>query len=52
MTMINWLMLFREIIAVYTKDHTEPTNVLWRQNEELLNGRAGGTYNYHSAIKS
>jgi len=23
-TKINWLMLFKEIIAVYTKNHTKP----------------------------
>jgi hypothetical protein len=25
-TKVNWLMLFKEIIAVYSDDHTEPVN--------------------------
>jgi hypothetical protein len=25
-TKINWLTLFKEIIAVYTENHTEPIN--------------------------
>jgi hypothetical protein len=26
-TKINWLTLFKEIIAVYTENHTEPINI-------------------------
>jgi hypothetical protein len=47
MTMINWLMLFREIIAVYSEDHTKHVNALCGQNVELLNVKAGGTYSNH-----
>jgi hypothetical protein len=28
MTTINWLMLLREIIAVYSENHTKPINIL------------------------
>jgi hypothetical protein len=28
-TMINWLMLFKEIIPVYTENHTIPKNTRW-----------------------
>jgi len=46
-TKINWLMLFKEIIAVYSENHTEPII----QNAELLIVKAAGTYSYHSALK-
>jgi len=29
-TKINWLTLFKEIIAVYTENHTEPINTKCR----------------------
>jgi len=29
-TKINWLMLFKEIIAVYTENHTKPINTKYR----------------------
>jgi hypothetical protein len=29
-TQINWLMLFKEIIAVYTENHTKSINTKWR----------------------
>jgi hypothetical protein len=35
-------MLFREIIAVYSEDHTTPINILWGQNVQLLDKKAGG----------
>jgi hypothetical protein len=34
-TEINWLMLFREIIAVYSENHTKPINTFCEQNAEL-----------------
>lgn len=46
-------MLFGEITAVYSKDHTKPIsmfadseliNTLCWQNAQLLNVKAGGTY--------
>jgi hypothetical protein len=37
-------MLFTEIIAVYSNNHTEPIDTLCGQNAELLNVKAGGTY--------
>jgi hypothetical protein len=43
-TKINWLTLFKEIIIVYSENHTKQTVV-------LLIVKAGGTYNYHSALK-
>jgi hypothetical protein len=47
MTTINWLMLFKEIIAVYCDNHTKPINTLCGQNEELQIVTTGGTYRYH-----
>jgi hypothetical protein len=35
-TTINWLMMFKEIIAVYCENHTKPKNTLCGQNEVLL----------------
>jgi hypothetical protein len=45
-TKINWLTLFKEIIAVYSENHMKHI-----QNEELLIVKAGGTYSYHWALK-
>jgi hypothetical protein len=39
------LMLFKEIIAVYSENHTKPTNAKRKVAE------ARGTYSYHSALK-
>jgi hypothetical protein len=38
-TNINWLTLFKEIIAVYTENHTKHINTFCGQNAELLNGK-------------
>jgi lipoate-protein ligase B len=51
MTTINWLTLFREIIAVYSENHTKHMNTICEQNAELSNVQAGGTYSYHCALK-
>jgi hypothetical protein len=40
-------MLFKEIIAVYTRNHTNP----YIQNTALLTFKADGTYSYHSSLK-
>jgi hypothetical protein len=32
---INWLMPFKEIITVYSENHTEPINALSEQNADL-----------------
>jgi hypothetical protein len=45
-TNINWLMLFKEIIAVYSENHAKPT-----QNAALLTVKADGSYSYRSALK-
>jgi hypothetical protein len=47
MTTINWSSLFREIIAVYSENHTKPINTLCGQNAELLDVKTGGAYSYH-----
>jgi hypothetical protein len=46
-------MLFREMIAVYYKKHTENTDALCGKNIELLAGsvKASGTNSYHSDLK-
>jgi hypothetical protein len=44
-------MSFKEIIAVYSENHTRYINGLCGQNEELLNVIAGGTYSYHWVLK-
>jgi hypothetical protein len=46
-TKINWLTLFKEIIAVYRVNHTRPIN----KKGELLIVEAGGTYSYHGELK-
>jgi hypothetical protein len=49
-TKIMWLMLFREIITLYS-DHTKPINILHWQNAELLIVKAGGTYSFYWVSK-
>jgi hypothetical protein len=46
-TEINWLTLFKEIIAVYSEDHTKP----YTQCVGLLIVKANGIYSYRSALK-
>jgi hypothetical protein len=46
-TKINWLKLFKEIITVYSGNHTKHINTLCRQIAVLLVVKAGGTYSYH-----
>jgi hypothetical protein len=48
---LNCLMLFREIIAVYSENHMKPINTLCGQNAEILIIKAGGTYSYHWGFK-
>jgi hypothetical protein len=36
-----------EIIAVCSENHTKIINAFFGQNEELVNVKADGTYNYH-----
>jgi hypothetical protein len=51
---INWLMLFREIFAVHSENHTKPINELCGQKEELaklLLNEEGHT-NYHCASEA
>jgi hypothetical protein len=51
-TKINWLTLFKEIIAVCSENNAKPINRLQRMgNAELLNVKDDGTYNYHWALK-
>jgi hypothetical protein len=41
-TKINWLLLFREILAIYLENDTKPTNTLCGQMQ-LLNIQADRT---------
>jgi hypothetical protein len=40
-------MLFEEIIAVYSGNHTKPITRLGVLNEELRIFKAGGIFSYH-----
>jgi len=44
-------MQYWEIIAVCSDIHTRHINKLCGQNVEFLNGKPGGTYSDHSALK-
>jgi hypothetical protein len=44
---INWLVLLKEIIALYSENNLKPTNTLCGQNAKLLIVKEGGTYSYH-----
>jgi hypothetical protein len=46
-TSINLLTLFKEIIAVYTQNHTQAINTYKMQ---LLTIKVAGIYSYHSAL--
>jgi hypothetical protein len=46
-TKINWLTLFKEIIDVYSENHTKPLHT----NAALLTVKADGSYSYDSALK-
>jgi hypothetical protein len=48
-TKIKWLMLFLEIIAVCSENHTKPITL--RAKCRVTNIKAGGRYKYHSALK-
>jgi hypothetical protein len=52
MTTVSLLMLFEETLAVYSENHTKPTNTLSVQNAELFNAKVGGTYSYHRVLKN
>jgi len=43
-------MLYTEIITVYCEKYMKHINTLWRQNERLLNVKAGGTDCYQYAV--
>jgi hypothetical protein len=40
-TKINWVMLFKEIIVIYSENHAKPINT----------AKADGSYSYRSALK-
>jgi hypothetical protein len=44
-TQTNLLMLFREIINLYTESHTKYINTVCGANAEIFNVRAADTYN-------
>jgi hypothetical protein len=48
-TNTSQLMLYREIIAVFSEIHTKHINTMCGQNEETLNVTADGTNSYHWA---
>jgi hypothetical protein len=50
-TKINWLTLFKEMVDVYSENHTKHLNTLIGQNAGLENVKAGGTSSYLCAFK-
>jgi hypothetical protein len=40
-------MLFKEIITVYSENHTKPINT----KRSITDFRVDGSYSYHSALK-
>ena len=45
------LMLYREIIAVFSQIHTKHINTMSGQNIEFMNVNAGGIYSDHWALE-
>jgi hypothetical protein len=50
MTAINWLMLFKEIIAVNFENYTKHKYILWEKGK-LYIVKAGDKRSYHWALK-
>jgi hypothetical protein len=50
-TRISWLMLFKEIIAVYSESHVKSINTFRGRNAELLIVKADSKYSYHKVLK-
>jgi hypothetical protein len=50
-TKTNWLTLFKDIIPVYSENHTKHINTLSGQNSELVNDEVCGTHTYHWVLK-
>jgi hypothetical protein len=50
-TKINWLILFKEIIDVYSENPTKHVNTRYGHNAGLLIVKSGGTYSYHWTLK-
>jgi hypothetical protein len=44
---VTQLMLYREIVAVFSEIHTTHINTLCGQNVELYVVKLGGMYSYH-----
>jgi hypothetical protein len=40
---LSWLMLFKEILAVYSEDHKKPINTLLTNAELMITNKTGGT---------
>jgi hypothetical protein len=52
LTNASWLILYKEIITVYSKNHVKHMKVLCGKNTEFLfNVKAGDMYSYHCALK-
>jgi hypothetical protein len=49
--MISWLILFKEITAVYTDSHLKVITTLCVQNADLLNFKGGGTLSVQLGFK-
>lgn len=50
-TVINWLMISGEIIAVYSKNHLKPINKISGQNAEFKTVKACCIHSYHCALE-
>jgi hypothetical protein len=50
-TKINWLTLFKEIIAVFCEKHMDPINKFRGKNLGLLKVKVCGTYSYQCALE-
>jgi hypothetical protein len=51
-TKINWLTLFKEIIAVYNDNYRYETHkCILRANPELMHVEVGNTINYHGGLE-
>jgi hypothetical protein len=51
MATISCLMLFKEVVAVYSENHTKHISTFCEQNADFLIIKAAGTNNYHWALK-
>jgi hypothetical protein len=48
---VSWLMLFKDMIAVYSENYTKCVDTVCGKIAKIFNVLASGIYSYHCALK-